>query len=368
MAKKDYYEVLGLTKSATADEIKRAYRKLAMQHHPDKHGGDDRQFKELSEAYEVLKDTQKRQQYDQHGHDGHFGAGGQGFGGGTGGFDFNNANFDFSQFGGFGDIFDMFTGNQGQGRRQQARQGADLETTVTLQFKEAIFGTETTLNFNADDRCDRCEGKGNEPGTRVETCDTCKGAGQVTRVQQTVLGAMRQATICPTCNGLGEIPEHKCQKCRGRGTVKVAREITVKIPAGVDNGVTIRLGGKGGQDRKGPAGDLYVHVRVKPDSTLRRKGQNIESTITVPMTVATLGGEGEVQTVDGAVSLKVPAGTQTGKTFKLSERGVPGIGGRKRGDHLVTVTVETPTKLSAKQKKLLEEFADEGGKKRGFFS
>jgi molecular chaperone DnaJ len=367
MAKRDYYEILGLDKSAGADEIKRAYRKLAMQHHPDKHGGDDTQFKEINEAYETLKDGNKRAQYDQFGHSGPFGAGngGQGFGG----FDFNGANFDFSQFGGFGDIFDMFTGGAtGTRARQQARRGADIEVGVRLEFKEAVFGTETTLHFNAEDRCDRCEGKGNEPGTKIETCDTCKGAGQVTRVQQTILGAIRQTTVCPTCEGLGEIPEHKCTKCRGKGTVKVARELKVKIPAGVDDGITIRLAGKGGQDRKGPAGDLYLRIRVKPDPRLHRKGQDIESTINVPMTVAALGGEGEVETVDGPVKLKVPAGTQSGKVFKLSERGVPGLGGRKRGDHLVTVAVEIPAKLSAKQKQLLEQFEAESGKKRGFFN
>jgi molecular chaperone DnaJ len=373
MAKRDYYEVLGVSKSASADEIKRAYRKLAMQHHPDKHGGDDKPFKEIAEAYEVLKDSKKRAQYDQFGHNGPFGSGDQN-GSGFGGFDFNGANFDFSQFGGqgfggFGDIFDMFMGGaQGTRQRQQTPHGADLEVSITLDFKEAVFGTERELKFTAQDRCDRCDGRGAEPGTKVVTCDTCKGVGQVTRVQQTILGAVRQTTVCPTCHGEGEIPQEKCQLCNGKGTIKAQRELTVKIPAGIDNGATIRLNGKGGADRKGPNGDLYLHVRVKSDPKLRRSGQNIESTIAVPMTVAALGGEGEVETVDGPVKLKVPAGTQSGKVFKLSERGVPGLGGRKRGDHLVTVVVETPTKLSSKQKRLLEDFAAEGGKKRGFFS
>ena len=374
MAKRDYYDVLGVSKSASADEVKRAYRKLAMQHHPDKHGGDDTKFKEIGEAYEVLKDPQKKAAYDQFGHaagaqnpggGNPFGGGGNPFGGAGG---FNAENFDFSQFqgqgGDFGDIFNMFFQGQGgrQGQQGQAK-GTDLEASVTLDFREAIFGTERELHFTTDVRCSRCEGSGAEPGTKVTTCETCKGQGQVTRVQQTILGAIRQTTVCPTCKGEGKIPEHKCTQCRGKGTVREQRDITVKIPAGIDNGSTIRLSGKAGAHRTGPSGDLYVRIQVRPDAKLRRSGQNIESTIAVPMVAAALGGEMPVQTVDGAVTLKIPAGTQSGKVFRLSERGVPGIGGRRRGDHLVTVTVETPTKLSGRQKQLLEEFASDGGKK-----
>ena len=367
MAKRDYYEILGISKSATADEVKRAYRKLAKEHHPDKHGGDDSQFKEIGEAYEVLKDPQKKSAYDQFGHS----AGAQNPGGGSpfgaGGGGFNAEGFDFSQFqngGGFGDMFDMFFQGQGGGRGQQAQaRGADMETTVTLDFHEAIFGAERKLRVTIDERCDRCHGNGAEPGTKIKTCDTCKGQGQVTRVQQTILGAIRQAAICPTCHGEGKIPEQKCTKCRGAGTVKVSRDMTVKIPAGIDNGSTIRLNGKGAAHRTGSNGDLYVHVRVKPDAKLHRNGSNIESAITIPMVEATLGSEVPVLTADGEVTLKIPAGTQSGKTFRLSERGVPGIAGRKRGDHLVTVTVETPSKLTTRQKELLEEFAQVGGKK-----
>jgi molecular chaperone DnaJ len=370
MAKRDYYDILGVAKSATADEVKRAYRKLAKEHHPDKHGGDDSQFKELGEAYEVLKDPQKKAAYDQFGHT----AGAQNPGGGNpfgGAGGFNAEGFDFSQFqggaGGFGDIFDMFFQGQGGGRTQQPAKGADLEAQVAIDFKEAVFGAERALHFEIDERCERCEGSGAEPGTHVATCDTCKGQGQVTRVQQTILGAVRQASVCPTCHGDGKIPEEKCSKCHGKGTVKETRELTVKIPAGIDNGSTIRLSGQGAAHRSAPNGDLYVHVRVKPDANLKRSGQTISSTITIPMIDGTLGGEVPVETVDGAVKLKIPAGTQSGKLFRLSERGVPGIGGRKRGDHLVTVTVETPTKLTAKQRALLEEFAAEGGKKKRFW-
>ncbi len=375
MAKRDYYEVLGVAKSASADEIKRAYRKLAMQHHPDRHGGDDTQFKEISEAYEVLKDEKKRAAYDQFGHaagaqnaGGPFGGGGAGgpFGG------FNAEGFDFSQFQGaggpFGDIFDMFFQGQGAGRQRRQEAGHDLESTVSLDFHEAIFGAERKLHVTADVRCDRCDGSGGEPGTKINTCETCKGQGHVTRVQQTILGAVRQTTVCPTCNGEGKIPEQKCSKCRGKGTLREDRDITVKIPAGIDNGATIRLTGKGGAHRSGRSGDLYIHVRVKPHPKLRRNGQNIESSIGVPMAEAALGGEAAVETVDGEVKLKIPAGTQSGKMFKLSERGVPGIGGRKRGDHLITVHVEIPTKLNARQKELLQEFAKEdAGKKHRFW-
>ncbi len=368
MAKRDYYEVLGVSKSATADEIKRAYRKLAMQHHPDKHGGDDKPFKEIAEAYEVLKDSKKRQQYDQFGHNGPFGGGSSG-GQGFGGFDFNNANFDFSQFGGgFGDIFDMFMGGAGtQTRGRQSRRGADMEARVVLEFNEAIFGVQRELNFNADERCDRCDGKRAEPGTKIKTCSTCKGAGHVTRMQQTILGSIRQTAVCGTCEGTGDVPEEPCHRCRGKGVVRAAQKLTVKIPAGIDDGSTIRLAGRGGADRSGPSGDLYVHISVKAHPQLRRRGQDIESIVSVPMADAALGGEVPVLTVDGEVQLKVPAGTQSGKIFKLSEKGVPVISGRRRGDHLVTVAVEIPTKLTSRQKELLEEFAAEGAKKKRFW-
>ena len=368
MAKRDYYEVLGVSKSASADELKRAYRKLAMQHHPDKHGGDDGPFKEVAEAYEVLKDEKKRAAYDQFGHaagagnaGGPFGGSGNPFGGAEG--------FDFSGFGGnggFGDIFDMFF-QGGGGRRSRAAKGNDLETTVSLKFEEAIFGAERTLEITRDDRCDRCDGSGAERGAKVNTCDTCKGQGHVTRVQQTILGNIQQTVVCSTCNGEGKVPEEKCSKCRGKGTVKATKEIKVKIPAGIDNGSTIRLTGKGEAHRNAPNGDLYVHIRIAPHPRLRRNGQNIESSVTIPMVEAALGTQIPVETVDGDVKLKIPAGTQSGKVFKLTEKGVPGIGGRRRGDHLVSVSVEIPTKLSAKQKAILEDFAAEAGKKRKFW-
>jgi molecular chaperone DnaJ len=362
---RDYYDILGVSKSASADEIKRAYRKLAMEHHPDKHGGDDAKFKEIGEAYEVLKDTNKRAAYDQFGQAGAQGnpfagqAGGAGYG--AGGFD----GFDFS------DILNQFMGGGSpfgsSGRPSGPRRGRDLEVSVSIDFTEAVFGVEKTISLALDDACEHCHGNGAEPGTELKTCPTCHGRGQVTRTQQTILGAIQQSSVCPTCEGRGKVPEKPCTVCHGSGVMRRQRQLRVKVPAGVDDMATIRLDREGGAAKGGgQKGDLYVQVRVKPDRRFRRDGRTISSEVTIPMVDAALGAEVEVETVDGAVTLKVPAGTQPAKVFKLSGRGVPGLGGRSRGDHLVTVNVETPTRLSAKQRELLEQFASDSGKK-GFF-
>jgi molecular chaperone DnaJ len=378
--KRDYYEILGVSKTATAEEIKRAYRKQAMEHHPDKHGGDDAKFKELGEAYDVLKDPQKRAGYDQFGHAGAqgnpFGGGGNPFGGGAGqaggnpfggggGFDFNGAGFDFS------DILNQFMGGAGGGggaSRGPAR-GRDLEVSVTIDFAEAVFGADKDISLSLDDSCDHCHGNGAEPGTKLKTCETCKGRGQVTRLQQTILGTMQQTSVCPTCSGRGEIPEKACSVCHGAGVMRRTRSLSIKIPAGVDNGATMRLTGKGAAPKGGgPKGDLYVSIRVRPDRRFVRNGRDISSAANIHMTEAALGTEIEVETVDGPVTLKVPAGTQSGKVFRLTGRGVPVLGRSSRGDHLVTVTVDIPTKLSSKQRALLEEFEAESKAKKGFFS
>jgi len=359
--KRDYYDVLGVSKSATADEIKRAYRKQAVQHHPDKTGGDDAKFKELGEAYEALSDPQKRAAYDQFGE---AGAQGNPFGGGgrAGGYDFNGAGFDFS------DILNQFMGGMGGQRQQAAAGGRDLEVGVTIEFIEAVFGTEKTVVIDLDDVCQTCHGSGAKPGAKLETCVTCRGAGQVTRVQQTILGAIQQRSVCPTCSGRGKVPETLCEVCHGSGIQRRRREIKVNIPAGIGSGATMRLTGQGAARKggNGAKGDLYIQIRVKADRRFIREDRNIISQVNISMAAAALGTEIQVVTVDGDVTLKIPAGTQSGKVFKLSGRGVPGLNGRTRGDHLVPVTVETPTKLTAKQRELLEQFQTDSGKK-GFF-
>ena len=367
MASRDYYDILGVPKSASQDEIKRAYRKQAVKVHPDKTGGDDTKFKELGNAYETLSDPQKRAAYDQFGADGPQGfpgGGAAGGAGGFGGFDFNGAGgFDFS------DILNQFMGQQGRSGGRQQQGGRDLEVSLTIEFTEAVFGAEKTITLDLDDVCTTCHGNGAKPGTKLKTCDTCKGAGQVTRVQQTILGAIQQQSVCPTCNGRGEMPETPCEVCHGSGVKRRRREIKVKIPAGIDNGATMRLSGEGATRKgaRGAKGDLYIQIRVKADRKFVREGNNILSEATIPMAQAALGVEIPVETVDGEVTLKIPGGTQSGRVFKLSGRGVPSVHGHARGDHLVRVTVETPLKLSGRQKELLEEFMSESGQKKGFF-
>lgn len=361
--KRDYYDVLGVAKGATADEIKKAYRKLALEHHPDRHGGDDSKFKEIGEAYETLKDPQKRAAYDQFGHagpGGPFGGGGQQYSGGFGGF--NAEGFDFS------DILNQFMGGQSPfGTATGQSGGRDIEVQVTVDFLDAVFGTEKDISLTLDDTCEHCGGEGAEPGTKLKTCETCKGRGQVTRVQQTILGAIQQTSVCPTCHGRGKIPETPCTVCHGSGIQRHSKEMKIKVPAGSDNGTTLRLAGQGAAARGGGSkGDLYVRIHVRGDKRFDRQGKDVHSEAAIPMPEAALGTEVEVETVDGSVTLKIPAGTQSGKLFRLSGRGIPSLGGRNRGDHLVTVTVETPTKLTTKQRALLEEFQADSGKK-GFF-
>ena len=367
MSKRDYYDVLGVSKTASADEIKKAYRKLAVKYHPDKEGGDEAKFKEIGEAYEVLKDQTKRQRYDQFGHAG-VGGGPAGHAGGAnpfegfGGFDGQNIHFDFGD-GGLGDLFGQFFG--GGGSRQREKRGRDIETAVTLDFTEAVFGTDKSFSLAMDEQCPHCKGSTVEPGYSMKTCPDCKGAGQQTRTMNTVFGQIQQAVVCPTCEGTGKIPEKACTVCRGKGTVRGEEKVTVKVPAGIKDQATIRLPGRGEAITGGPRGDLYVHIRVKAHKQFKRQGDAILSEQQVSMIDAALGTEIEVATVDGAVRMKVPAGTQSGTDFKLSGHGVPHAGSKTRGAHIVTMNVVTPTKLSKKQKELLEQF--EKASKRGLF-
>ncbi len=366
MSKRDYYEILGVSKDASDDELKKAFRKAAVKHHPDKEGGDETKFKEINEAYEVLKDKQKRQRYDQFGHAGVGGASGggysgggnpfEGFGGGQG-FEFNFGD------GGLGDIFGQFFG--GGQREQGPVRGRDVETQITLSFDEAVFGVEKTMSLTMEDECSHCKGATVEPGSSMKTCPTCKGAGQQTRVMNTMFGAIQQAVTCETCSGRGKIPEKKCSVCHGRGTERREQKITIKVPAGIDDGSTIRLKERGEAMANGPRGDLYVHIRVKAHKSFTREGDIILSEEHISMIDAALGTEIDVATVDGKVRMKIPAGTQSGTDFKLSGHGVPHLRRESRGPHIVQITVDTPTKLSKKQKELLEQFGST--KKRSIF-
>jgi molecular chaperone DnaJ len=381
MAKRDYYEVLGVGKNASADELKKAYRRLAVQYHPDKQGGDEAKFKEINEAYEVLKDPSKRQRYDQFGHAGVGGASGggdpfAGFGGGP--FDFaqgkQEVHFDFGDLG-LGDILGSFFGGPSTGsgfRRKTAQRGRDVETSVELTFEQAVFGTETDLNLTLEDTCQHCKGTTVEPGHELETCDTCKGSGQAIRVTQTIFGNIQQATTCPTCNGRGKIPEKVCSVCKGKGTQRKAQTVRLKIPAGIDDGATIRLREHGEAVANGPKGDLYVNIRVKPHKKFTREGDLILSEEHVDMVEAALGAEIDVETVDGPVRMKVPPGTQSGTDFKLSGHGIPHLNsktrstgsGQARGAHIVTIIVDIPTKLTKKQRELLENFISENSTRK----
>ncbi len=357
-SKRDYYEVLGVKKDASADELKKAFRRAAVEHHPDR-GGDEAKFKELNEAYEVLKDSEKRKRYDQFGHAGVGGAaGGSPFGGGFNGYggQGQNVNFDFGDLG-LGDIFSSFFGGgaPGGGRPRQAR-GRDVEAGVEIGFEEAVFGTEADLRLQLDDTCEHCKGTTAEPGYELKTCDTCKGSGQVMNVTRTVFGNIQQAGICPKCKGAGKVPEKTCTVCKGKGTQQKKQTIQLKIPAGIDDGAVIRLREHGEAIANGPKGDLYVNIRVRSHKKFTREGDLILSEEHVDMVSAALGTEIEVGTVDGPVRMKIPAGTQSGSDFKLSSHGVPHLKGGTRGAHIVTIIVDTPTRLSKRQKQLLEEF------------
>lgn len=364
MAKRDYYEVLGVGKGASADEIKKAYRKMAVKYHPDKEGGDEAKFKEASEAYEVLKDSSKRQRYDQFGHAGVGGNGGggnpfQGFGGQG-----QSVHFDFDDLG-LGDIFGSFFGGQQQRRSRQHR-GRDVATEVALTFEEAVFGAEKKLSITMEDVCSHCKGDAVEPGYSLKTCDTCKGSGQQARVMNTIFGQIQQTVICETCDGGGKVPEKACTVCRGKGTERKHQDITIKIPGGIDDGATIRLKERGEATKGGLKGDLYVNVKVKPHKEFTREGELILSEAHISMVDAALGSNLKINTVDGPLTIKIPAGTQSGTDFKLEGHGVPRLRGDSRGSHIVTIHVDTPEKLSKKQRELLEEFKG-SPKKRGFF-
>ncbi|WP_249871052.1 molecular chaperone DnaJ [Oceanobacillus saliphilus] len=353
MSKRDYYDVLGVEKGASKEEIKKSYRKLARKYHPDvnKEEGASDKFKEAKEAYEVLSDEQKRAQYDQFGHAGAQGQGFGGFGGGA------------QDFGGFGDIFDMFFGGGGRTRDPNApQQGADLQYTMVLDFEEAIFGKETDIHIPREETCDTCSGSGAKPGTKSQTCSHCSGSGQLNQEQNTPFGRVVNRRVCHHCNGTGKIIPEKCRTCSGAGTVKKNKKIHINIPAGIDEGQQIRVAGKGEPGKNGgPAGDLFVLIQIREHDFFIREGDHIFCELPLTFTQAALGDEVEVPTVHGKVKLKIPAGTQSGKTFRIKGKGVPNVRGRGQGDQHIKVKVMTPTQLTDRQKELLREFNDIGG-------
>ncbi|MGQ5523341.1 molecular chaperone DnaJ [Chitinimonas sp. PSY-7] len=345
MAKKDFYEILGVNRDANEDEIKKSYRKLAMKYHPDRNPDSkdaEEKFKEAKEAYEILSDAQKRAAYDQYGHAGVDPQ--AGMGGGFGGGGFADA---------FGDIFgDIFGGGRG-GSRSNVYRGSDLRYNLEVSLEEAARGTETKIKIPTHEECDTCHGTGAKPGTQAKTCGTCGGHGQV-RVQQ---GFFSLQQTCPTCHGSGKVIPEPCRACHGQGRVKTNKTLNVKIPAGVDEGDRIRLSGEGEPGvNGGPAGDLYVVIHLKQHGVFEREGNDLHCEMPISFAIAALGGEIEIPTLDGAVKLKIPAETQTGAVFRLRGKGIKGVRSAITGDLMCHVVVETPVKLTDRQKELLREF------------
>jgi molecular chaperone DnaJ len=360
---KDYYNILGVSKTASQDEIKKAFRKLAHQHHPDKQGGDSDKFKEINEAYQVLSDDSKRQKYDQFGE-----AGVNGQAGGPGGMNWEDImrQSGFGQGQGFqggvefdlGDLFSDFFGG-GAGRKSgRQRRGDDIQMEVEIDFNEAAFGTKKTLDLYKTATCETCKGNGAKPGTPIKTCETCKGQGSIEQMQRSVFGAVRRHVVCPDCKGEGKIPETKCTECRGTGTLKKNTTIEVDIPAGIDNGQTLRISGQGGAGALGAqAGNLFVTVRVRAHKGWDRDGDDIVTQVSVPYTTLVLGGKIQVDTLDGEVEVKVPAGTESGKALRLRGKGVQHLQSTGRGDHIVVVNVEIPQRVGGKLKRALKDLA-----------
>ncbi|MFH1175309.1 MAG: molecular chaperone DnaJ [bacterium] len=369
---KNYYDILGVSRSASDEEIKKAYRKLAHQYHPDKQGGDEAKFKEINEAYQTLSDKAKRQQYDQFGQTFN-GAGAGGFSGQNGGWDFSGfqrgfgggtdkGGFNFSGFKvNLEDIFDDFFEGQagGRGAREKSRpKGEDIAVDMEITFEEMVFGVEKEIKLYKAVKCAACGGSGAEAGSSLVKCAACGGAGQKQETRKTFLGSFTQVRVCPTCKGTGKIPEKKCRKCGGDGRIKDYETIKVEIPAGIEDGQALVLRGKGGAGEMGGAqGDLYIKIRLKPHPHFKREGANIFYTLFINFSEAALGGKVDVPTVEGEVEMKIPAGTQSGEIFRLRGRGIPSRG--SRGDQFVEIKVATPKRLSRKAKKLLEELEEE---------
>lgn len=359
---KDYYNILGVDKGASQDDIKKAYRKLAHEHHPDKSGGNEEKFKEVNEAYQVLGDEKKRATYDQFGTADFGGAGGPG---GPGGMNWE----DIMRQGGFaggagpggvefdlGDIFSEFFGGGARGRGRKNQRGQDIQIDVELDFQTAAFGIQKTVDLMRGVKCGHCSGNGAEPGTPINECKNCSGSGTVDSVQRSVFGAIRTQTVCHDCKGEGKTAEQKCSECNGNGVQRAESTLEIDIPGGIDNGQTIRVSGQGEAGLHGaPTGDLYVTVHVKPHSEWQREGDDVVHDVKVPYTTLVLGGKISVETLDGEMVVKVPAGTETGKALRLRNKGIPHLQGSGRGDHIVKVQLDVPKRPNAKRKKLLKE-------------
>jgi molecular chaperone DnaJ len=363
----NYYDILGVSKGASDDEIKKAYRKLAHQHHPDKSGGDEKKFKEINEAYQVLSDKTKRTQYDQFGQT--FSAKGGSAYDGDGGFDFSgfqgfgsqgSQGFNF-EFGGedMGDIFsDIFGGGFG-GRRSQRKAGQDIQVDVEIDFSEMARGAKRVINLRKSITCDVCGGIGGEPSAKKETCSSCKGSGQIRKNVRSFFGSFSQVSACLTCQGKGKVFSEKCRRCGGDGRIKSDQAIEIEVPAGIENGQTMNLRAQGEAGEYGaPAGDLYVNVRVLPHPKFKREKNNILSEEQITYSQAVLGDKIDIETISGITRMKVPAGTQSGEVFRIRDEGVPYLGKRGRGDQLVKIIVQIPKHLSREQKELIERLRE----------
>ena len=362
MAKRDYYEVLGVDKGADAQTLKKAYRKLAMQYHPDRNPDNpeaEAKFKEINEAYEVLSDDTKRANYDQFGHDGPQGFGGAGGFGGFGGFGGGGVEDIFDMF---GDMFGGGYGGSSRPRRRGPERGADIRQDITITFEEAAFGVKKSIKINRTEECSECNGSGAKSGTSKKTCPTCNGAGEVRTAQRTPFGNIMSTRVCSTCQGDGEVLESPCPKCNGQGKTRKVKTIEIDIPAGIDNDQMIKLSNQGDVGSKGgPRGDLYVAVRVMPHTLFTRDGFDIYFEMPITFAQAALGDEVEIPTLHGNVIYNIPEGTQTGTVFRLREKGIQKMRSNSKGDQYVKVIVDTPKKLNDKQKQLLKEFARECG-------
>jgi len=360
--KRDYYDILGLSKGAGDDEIKKAYRNLAKKYHPDVNPGDEAaeaKFKEVNEAYAVLSDGEQRARYDQMGHAA-FEGGGPGGGYGFGGYDFGGAHFDIS------DIFSSFFGGGGgrTANRNAPTRGDDVSAQLTINFEEAVFGCKKEVTYNRVEKCDDCGGSGAAKGTSAETCSTCRGTGQTKATQRTPLGVFQTSRTCDACRGTGKIIRTPCSTCRGNGQVRAKKTLEVAVPAGIDDSQRIMLRGQGNSGRNnGPAGDLVLFIAVRPHAVFQRNGHDVYCDIPITFVEATLGAEIDVPTLEGSVKYNIPEGTQTGTVFTIKGSGVPHVNGKGRGNLQFTVIVEIPKSLSESQKDILRGFADSTGVK-----